>query len=89
MDAESKKQILEILNRELSRQQGIFNTNAPKAINPTSVGYEAAFVAFNEADRKVKDLQKSLAYIITEEAYEPTILNQIKEIADKITKGEY
>jgi len=50
---------------------------------------ETAFVAFNEADRKIKDLQKSLAYIITEEAYEPTVLDKIKEIADKITKGEY
>jgi len=89
MDADSKKQILEILNRELGRQQGIFNTNAPKAINPTSTGYEGALMAFNEADRKVKDIQWKIAYIITEEEYNPTILDQIKEIADKITKGEY
>ncbi|MGY5860114.1 MAG: hypothetical protein RTU63_12150 [Candidatus Thorarchaeota archaeon] len=89
MDADSKKQLLEILNKELGKQQGIFNRHAPKAINPTSIGYEAAFFAFNEADRKVKDLQKMLAYIITEDTYEPTILDQIKESADKITKGEY
>ena len=88
MDEESKKEILEILNKELGRQQWIFNTNAPKAINPNSEGYDEALTAFNEADRKIKDLQQKIAYIITEKAYEPSILDKIKEIADKLIKDD-
>ena len=84
MDEESKQEILKVLKKEKSKQQGIFNKHAPKAINPSSEGYEEALKAFNEADRKIKDLDKSIAYLITEETYEPTIFDKIVEIVDKI-----
>ncbi len=84
MDAESKQEVLKVLKKEKSRQQGIFNKHAPKAINPTSEGYGEALKAFNEADRKIKDLDKSIAYLITEETYEPSIIDTIFEIVDDI-----
>ncbi|MCK5265242.1 MAG: hypothetical protein KAR03_06510 [Candidatus Thorarchaeota archaeon] len=84
MDEESKQEILKVLKKELSKQQGIFNKHAPKAINPTSEGYGEALTAFNEADRKIKDLDKSIAYLITEETYEPSLIDKIFEIVDDI-----
>ena len=84
MDEESKQEILKILRKEKSKQQGIFNKHDPKAINPSSSGYDEALTAFNEADRKIKDLDQKIAYLITEETYEPTILDKIVEIVDKL-----
>jgi hypothetical protein len=84
MDEESKQEILKVLRKERSRQQGIYNKHAPTAINPSSKGYEEALRAFNEADWKIKDIDKKIAYLITEEEYEPTILDKIVQIVDKL-----
>lgn len=88
MDEESKQEILKVLKKELSRQQGIFNKYAPIAINPNAKGYEEAKAAFNKADWAIKDLYKQIAYLTTEEKYEPSILDKIKEIADKLLKDD-
>jgi len=47
---ESTQEILKVLNKELSKQKGIFNKHAPIAINPTAKGYGEAKAAFNKAD---------------------------------------
>ena len=85
MDEESKQELLKVLNKELSKQKGIFNKHAPIAINPTAKGYSEALTAFNKADRAIKDLEKQIAYLITEKTYEPSIIDKIKDIADKLT----
>ena len=85
MDEESKQELLKVLKKELSRQKGIFNKHAPIAINPTAKGYSEALTAFNKADRAIKDLEKQIAYLITEKTYEPSIIDKIKYIADKLT----
>jgi len=82
---ESTQEILKVLNKELSKQKGIFNKHAPIAINPTAKGYGEAKAAFNKADWAIKDLEKQIAYLITEDTYEPTIFDKIKEVADKLT----
>ncbi len=84
MDDESKQEILKILKKELSKQQGIFNKYAPIAINPNAKGYKEALSAFNKADWAIKDIQKQIAYLITEETYEPSIIDKIKEVVDKL-----
>ena len=88
MDEESKQEILKVLKKEKSKQQGIFNKHAPKAINPSSEGYDEALTAFNEADRKIKELDKQIAYLITEETYEPTIFDKIVKVVDKLIKDD-
>ena len=85
MDEESKQEILKVLKKELSKQQGIFNKHAPKAINPNSSGYEEALTAFNKADWAIKDIQKQIAYLLTEETYEPSVIDKIVEVFDKLT----
>ncbi|MCK4567700.1 MAG: hypothetical protein KAU48_10355 [Candidatus Thorarchaeota archaeon] len=85
MDEESKQEILRVLNKELSRQQGIFNKHAPIAINPNAKGYDEVKAAFNKADWAIKDLYKQIAYLKTEETYEPSIIDKIKEVVDKLT----
>ena len=88
MDEESKQEVLKVLKKEKSTQQGIFNKHAPKAINPNSTGSEEAPKAFNDADRKIKDLDKQIAYLITEDTYEPSIIDRIVEVFDKIVKDD-
>lgn len=84
MDEESKQELLKVLNKELSRQKGIFNKHAPIAINPNAKGYGEAKAAFNKADWAIKDLEKQIAYLTCEEKYEPSIIDKIIRIADKI-----
>ena len=84
MDEESKQEILKVLKKELSKQQGIFNKYAPIAINPNAKGYGEALTAFNKADWAIKDIQKQIAYLITEEKYEPSIIDKIIKVVDKL-----
>ncbi|MHA1136422.1 MAG: hypothetical protein ACTSSE_08050 [Candidatus Thorarchaeota archaeon] len=84
MDEESKQEILKVLKKELSKQKGIFNKHAPIAINPNAKGYEEAKAAFNKADWAIKDLEKQIAYLITEKTYEPSIIDRIVEVVDDI-----
>ncbi|GAG54147.1 unnamed protein product [marine sediment metagenome] len=85
MDEESKQEILKVLKKELSKQQGIFNKHAPIAINPNAKGYDEALTAFNKADWAIKDIQKQIAYLLTEETYEPSVIDKIVEVFDKLT----
>lgn len=88
MDEGFKKEILEVLNKELSKQKGIFNKHAPRVIHPNSKGYDEARKAFDAADRKIKSLEHEIAYITCEEVYEPTIIDRIVDIVDKIVKDD-
>ena len=85
MDEESKQEILKVLKKELSKQQGIFNKHAPIAINPNAKGYGEALTAFNKADWAIKEIQKQIAYLLTEETYEPSVIDKIVEVFDKLT----
>lgn len=82
---ESTQEILKVLNKELGKQKGIFKKHAPIAINPTAKGYGEALTAFNKADAAIKSLEQQIAYLLTEDTYEPTIFDKIKDIADKLT----
>ena len=84
MDEESKQELLKVLKKELSKQKGIFNKHAPIAINPNAKGYSEALTAFNKADWAIKDLEKQIAYLTTEQTYEPSIIDKIMEVADKL-----
>ncbi len=85
MDEESKQEILKVLNKELGRQKWIFNKHVPIAINPNAKGYSEALTAFNKADWAIKDLNKQIAYLVCEETYEPSILDKIMAVVDKLT----
>ena len=89
MDEESKQEILRILNEELHKQKQIFQKHTPIAINPANTPeYDIAKRAFDHANQRVRELEDRIAWLLTEETYEPTILDKILNIVDKIIKDD-
>ena len=61
----SKKTRLEQLRREWKKQKGIFNKYAGRAINPDgSEGYWEAKAKFDDADRRIKEIEKEIAHLL-------------------------
>ena len=46
--------------------------------------HDIAKRAFDHANRRVRELEDRIAWLLTEETYEPTILDKIINIVDKI-----
>lgn len=89
MDEESKQEILRILNEELHKQKAIFHKHAPIAVNPANTEeYDIAKRAFDHANHRVRELEDRIAWLMTEETYEPSILDKILNIVDKILKDD-
>lgn len=89
MDEESKQEILRILSAEQSKQKAIMNKHSGRAMNPDgSEEYKIAKKAFDNAYRRVKDLGDRISWLLTEETYEPSILDKILNIVDKIIKDD-
>ncbi|MHA1480886.1 MAG: hypothetical protein ACTSQZ_05645 [Candidatus Thorarchaeota archaeon] len=61
-----KSQQIKKLGQELSKQKGIFQKHAGRAINPDgSDAYWAAKGKFDAADRKIKEIEKEIAHLLT------------------------
>ncbi|TFG32284.1 hypothetical protein EU528_03870 [Candidatus Thorarchaeota archaeon] len=89
MDEESKQEVLRILGQELSRQKAIMQKHSGRTINPdNSDEYKLAKKAFDHAYHQVRDLEDRIAWLQTEETYEPSILDKILNIVDKIIKDD-
>ena len=89
MDEESKQEILRILNAELSKQKAIMQKYSGRVINPdNSEEYKLAKRAFDAAYKSITELDQRISYLITEETYEPSILDKILNIVDKIIKDD-
>ena len=57
---------IKILNMELARQNAIFRKYMGRAINPNnSDEYKEAKTKFDAADRRIKELDKELARLVT------------------------
>ena len=79
-----KEEIIRVLRDEANRQRGIFNKHAPQAIHPDCS--DEIKSAFNKADRRIKELDKEIARLITGgEPYEPTIFDKMFDYIDKLT----
>ncbi len=89
MDEESKQEIIRILGAELSKQKAIMDKHSARAINPDgSKEYEQAKEAFDNAHRQIRELEDKIAYLQTSEKYEPTIIDRILNIVDKLIKDD-
>jgi len=89
MDDESKHEILRILNEELAKQKAIMQKHSGRTINPdNSEEYKLAKCAFDNAYRRIGELEDRIAWLLTEETYEPSILDKILNIVDKIIKDD-
>ncbi len=79
--------ILEMLKAELAKESAIFQKYAPLVINPSNdPSYTEAKENFDAADRRIKAIEKEIAYI--QEAMEPdyqSILDRLGIIWDKLT----
>ncbi len=83
----NKEDLIAMLGEELSKQKAIFQKHQGRVINPdNSPEYETAKKAFDDADRKIKSLEKEIAKLLTEEeAYDPTVWDKIGDYWDKLT----
>ncbi len=83
----TKEDLIAMLGRELGKQKAIFKENAYRGTNPDgSDEYWEAKAKFDAADRKIKSLEKELAYLTCEEeAYDPTVWDKIGEYWKKLT----
>ena len=62
----AKRKAIAILSKELENQKTIFQEHMGRAINPDgSEAYWLAKTQFDAADKKIKELEKEIARIIT------------------------
>jgi hypothetical protein len=62
----AKDRTIAILSKELEKQKAIFRKHMGRAINPDgSDEYKEAKTEFDAADRKIKELDKEIARIVT------------------------
>jgi len=83
----NKEDLIAMLGKERARQHKIFTENMGRGTNPDgSDAYWEAKKKFDDADRKLKAIEKELARLQTEEeAYDPTIWDKIGGYWKKLT----
>ena len=90
-EVERQRQI-EALQEGLKRQKAIFNKYAGRVINPdNSEEYQEAKKKFDEADRRIKAIEKELARLIAgeePEIYEPSIFEKMFHYLGKLGKDD-